>query len=256
MTTASSQTHLKRRLDDYIWHDKGLPMERLRELLRTQFMPLGEVYVIGGLVRDIARFGKTKFKSDVDLVFNVAPKKIERFAIELGATPNQFGGYGLRTPLWKIDFWSLRNTWAHKAGHVSIRDETDLLKCTFFDIDSIIYNLSTREITARPGYLEIIRNRRIDINLRPNPSEDGNLLRAMRRVLSWNLSPGPRLSEFFVETMNEQMFANLQAAEERLYTHQFSKSFDDYEDLLEALLRPRVRKLSHHGVAAQYALPF
>jgi hypothetical protein len=257
MTPAQSQTHLKRRLDDYIWREQALPMAKLRELLQTEFMPLGDVFVIGGLVRDIARFGKTRFKSDVDLVLAAPPKTVERFAARLNATPNRFGGFGVKTGNWKIDFWSLRNTWAHREGHVFIRNEKDLLKCTFFDIDSVVYNLNSRELVAEACYLDRIHDRSIDINLRPNPSEDGNLLRAVRRVLSWNLTPGPALREFFENSLSAPSFEMLQATESRLYPHYaYSRLYEHHEALLEALIMTRSRRLWRHGTSAQYHLPF
>ena len=52
MTPAETLPKLKRRIDDYLWREDGLPIQRLREILATKFEPLGPMAIIGGLVRD------------------------------------------------------------------------------------------------------------------------------------------------------------------------------------------------------------
>lgn len=256
MTSVSlSRAHLKRRIDDYLWRDSSRPLSRLRELLRHKFMSLGQTAVIGGLLRDVARRGSSGFKSDIDLVIKADPFLVENLAIELSAVPNRFGGFGLVTPSWKIDFWALRNTWAHKAGLVKVRTLSDLTRCTFFTTDAVIYNTHTREVYASETYLHSILHRQIEINLLENPSPNGNLVRAVRRILSWNLSPGPRLREFLISHLDDESFRYVLDTESELYGNSFASHYKDAEELLEALLYRADRHMGKHGTPSQYSLP-
>lgn len=254
--TSPSRTHLKRRVDDYLWRNQDLPMRRLREVLQSQFLPLGQVAVIGGLVRDIARKGPRGFKSDVDLVLDVAPRKVDKLAVKLGAVRNRFGGYGLRTPLWKIDFWALRNTWAHKEGHAYINSLDHLPRATFFNVDAIVYVLNERRLVADDAYIDQLLSRLLEINLLPNPSVEGNLVRAIRRILGWNMRAGCRLQEFIQDNLSDTMLERVKAVEHSLYMYSYATAFHDRDELLEALCSPRKRKAAHREAGLQYTLPF
>jgi len=250
-----SRTHIKRRVDDYLWRGDELPIRRLRELLDSQFLPFGEVAIIGGLVRDIARSGPRGFRSDVDLVLNASPKAVERIAARLGAKRNRFGGFGLITPLWKIDFWALRNTWAHQEGYASIRSLNDLLKSTFFNIDAIIYIINSRQLVADEKYILQLLSGCLEINLLPNPSIDGNLVRSVRRLLGWNMRPGLRLTDFLEENLTARMFEHVKVTEWELYRYSYAAQYDTKDDLLAALRTPSIRHGKLSGSALQYQLP-
>lgn len=250
-----SRRHLKRRVDDYLWYDQSPPLIRLRKILQDKFIPLGQVAIIGGLLRDFARKGPSGFKSDVDLVIKAPSTDVAALAETLGAVQNRFGGFALVTPSWKIDFWALRNTWAHTAGFVNVRSLTDLTKCTFFTTDAIIYNINRREIFASEVYLHGILRRQIEINLLDNPSPDGNMVRAVRRTLAWNMRAGPKLKTFFSELLDQMMFNHIIETENRLYGNSYAEKYDNVDDLLIALCYPDSRLNSEHGRATQYSLP-
>lgn len=257
MTTVTpSRTHLKRRVDDYLWRGDELPIQRLRQLLQSHFLPFGEVAIIGGLLRELARKGPSGFRSDVDLVLNVAPKAVEKIACRLGAKRNRFGGYGVQTPLWKIDFWALRNTWAHREGYASIRNIDDLLDTTFFNVDAIVYVVNDRKLLTHENYVQELLSRSLEINLLPNPSIDGNMVRAVRRILGWDMKPGRHLSSFLHSHLTSEMFEHVKATEAVLYGSSFAALYDNREELLSALCSRRNRVPAHAGVGLQYRLPF
>ena len=238
MQPAETLPKLKRRIDDYL-RDDALPIRRLREILATRFQPLGPVAIIGGLVRDIARRGKVGFRSDIDLVVDAAPESVAALALTLGATPNRFGGFSSIQPHWKVDFWSLPNTWAAAVGLVQVQSLADLVHTTFFDCDAICYEIGKRRLHALPGYLERINKRSIDVNLLPNPSIDGNLLRASRRILLWGFRPGPGLQNFITRELNEHSFARIVETERSLYPNSVLDHFASAFGLCEALLNDR-----------------
>lgn len=254
MTTAETLPKLKRRIDDYLWREDGLPMQRLREILEAKFEPLGPVAIIGGLVRDIARKGKVGFRSDIDLVIDAEPACVAALAAKLGATPNRFGGFSSIHPHWKVDFWSLPNTWASAVGLVPTDTLADLVHTTFFDCDAICYEVQNRKIHALPGYLDRLAQRTIDVNLLPNPSIDGNLLRAARRVLLWRFRPGPGLRAFIARELNEESFDRIVATEKSIYQNDVIGTFSGPRQLANALLGDEV-PTQFSGIGDQLELP-
>lgn len=254
MTTAETLPKLKRRIDDYLWREDGLPIQRLREILATKFVPLGPVAIIGGLVRDIARKGKVGFRSDIDLVVDAEPERVAALAATLGAKPNRFGGFASIHPHWKVDFWSLPNTWASAVGLVRTETLADLVNTTFFDCDAICYELQKRKVHALPGYLERLAERTIDINLLPNPSIDGNLLRAARRILLWHFRPGPGLREFIDRELNQESFDRIVATEKLIYQNEIVGTFSGPLQLAYALLGNEMLT-QFSGVGEQLELP-
>lgn len=242
MQPAETLPKLKRRIDDYLRED-ALPIRRLRKILTTRFQPLGSVAIIGGLVRDLARRGKVGFQSDIDLVIDAAPEAVAALASTLGATPNRFGGFSSIHPHWKVDFWSLPNTWAAAVGLVRVQSLADLVHTTFFDCDAVCYEIGTRRLHALPGYLERINKRSIDVNLLPNPSIDGNLLRASRRILLWGFRPGPDLQSFIGRELNEHSFARIVKIERALHPNCILDHFSNAPGLCEALFNDRASKL-------------
>lgn len=254
MTPAETLPKLKRRIDDYLWREDGLPMQRLREVLEAKFQPLGPVAIIGGLVRDIARKGKVGFRSDIDLVIDAEPACVAAVAAKLGATPNRFGGFASVHPHWKVDFWSLPNTWASAVGLVRTDTLADVVHTTFFDCDAICYEVQNRKIHALPGYLDRLAARTIDVNLLPNPSIDGNLLRAARRVLLWRFRPGPGLRAFIERELNEESFDRIVATEQIIYPNGVVGTFSGPRQLADALLGDEV-PTQFSGIGDQLELP-
>lgn len=220
MPTAPNHYALKRRLDRYFWANKTAEMVYLQATLEQHFRKFERVAVIGGLVRDFAREGRSGFRSDVDLVIDAPAEEVARLAERLRATPNRFGGYGCQEGPWKIDFWALETTWARR--HVPVQKLEDVVSCTFFDWDAVAYDLWGRKLICASGYLERIRQRTLDINLLPNPSPMGNLVRAVRRVVLWQIHPGPELRNFINEHLDEDALRFVQAKEKELFSHHVS----------------------------------
>ncbi len=254
MTPAETLPKLKRRIDDYLWREDGLPIQRLREILATKFEPLGPVAIIGGLVRDIARKGKVGFRSDIDLVIDAEPARIAALAATLDATPNRFGGFASIHSHWKVDFWSLPNTWASAVGLVRTDTLADLVDTTFFDCDAICYEVQKRKVHALPGYFERLAERTIDVNLLPTPSIDGNLLRAARRILLWHFRPGQGLRAFIDRELNEESFDRIVATEQTIYPNDILGTFSGSRQLADALLGDEM-PTHFSGFGEQLALP-
>ncbi|WP_230772402.1 hypothetical protein [Sphingomonas sp. Leaf4] len=252
LSFARDSRALKGRLDRFVWENTTPEAVLLRQLLKRHFMSFEGVGIIGGLVRDFALGGRYAFKSDLDLVIKGDPREVAQLASSVGAVANRFGGFGYTEGPWKIDFWALQNTWAATAGHVAVRDLADLVQCTFFDWDAVVYDLRNRRVVCEKTYFTRIHSRQLEISLRSNPGEMGNLLRAARRIIRWRLTPGPVLTKFIVDRLNEGTFAALKASERRKYGDRMLDGFSSAAQLRAVLLDgPRLQL----ELAGQMALP-
>jgi hypothetical protein len=218
-------------------------------------MRFDEVAVVGGLIRDFARGGKTTFKSDIDLVINAPIPEIRRLAESLNATPNRFGGYSYSHPNWKIDFWALESTWALREGYVNIESVKDVTKATFFNWDSAIYEIKSRKLEFSSDYLENIAIGQMELNLAETPSVEGNLLRAIRRILLWKIVPGPALMAFIRENLNSKTLASISKTEKIVYGHGLVGNFENTELLINYLQSKEYRGRLSILHASQLRLP-
>lgn len=255
MSVATDKSTLKKRLDRFIWDSPRPRSVALRRALREDFMTLGRTAVIGGMVRDFAHRGRSGFGSDVDLVIDAAPEAVDSFAREKRAEPNRFGGFSLTAGTWKIDFWALRTTWGSRQGHASVDSLEDVTKCTFFDCDAVIYDLEARRVFCRDDYLDRMRSGVIEINLLPNPSINGNLIRAIRRMLLWDFEAGPRLSEFITEHLDEDRFERIADVDRKLYAGALIARSQSAANLKKVLLGKEERRVLATFYATQLPLP-
>ncbi len=181
----------------------------------------GDVAIIGGMLRDLCLVGNKRFVSDVDLVAHPQNlRDFDRWINEIGAQKNRFGGFGVVLEKWKVDIWPIQRTWAAKEGHCEVSNFNDLLKATFFNWDAVLFSLSERKLIANSNYFENLKNRILDINLRPNPNPLGNSVRALRYAYIWQASFKPQLAEFVLQTIKDYSWQHFLEVDQK----SFSKS--------------------------------
>lgn len=236
LSFARDSRALKGRLDRFVWENTTPEAVLLRQLLKQHFLCFEGVGIIGGLVRDFALGGRHAFKSDLDLVIQGDPREVAQLASRVGAVANKFGGFGYTEGPWRIDFWALQNTWAATAGHIVVHNLADVVQCTFFDWDAVVYDLRNRRVVCDKSYFQRIHSRQLEISLRSNPGELGNLLRAARRIIRWCLTPGPVLAKFIVERLDEDTFEALKVSERRKYGDRMLDRFSSAAQLRTVLL--------------------
>lgn len=245
MSIAPNKDALKRRLERYLWANSDGETALLQDILRAHFQDFSRVAIIGGLVRDFAREGRKGFRSDVDLVIDGKKEQVERLAVFLQAKSNRFGGFGFKQGPWKIDFWALETTWAR--NHVPIERLEDVVTGTFFDWDAIAYDLWRRRVICGSDYFNRIEEGKLDVNLLPNPSPLGNLVRAVRRLVNWDVNAGPVLRRFIDDHLNDETLKFVQSKEKELFSHQVSTRWSNASEAKAALLekanRPSARQL-------------
>jgi len=165
---------------------------------------IGEVAIFGGMLRDLAISGSAGFKSDVDLVIKIENKNLlEEILSEYSLEKNKFGGFRVSLGIWKVDLWDFNDTWAFKEGYVEGNSIKDLCKTTFFNWDAIAYQLETGTVYSNEGYIESIHSKVLDINLEPNPSPLGNIIKASKYFEKYDASFSPRLTKNIYRVLEE-----------------------------------------------------
>lgn len=255
MTVVANKKTLKRRVDDYLWRDESKPVQELRSTLHQHFWSFDRVAVIGGMIRDLGHRGVSGFKSDVDLVIDAPREDVAKLAGDLGATRNQFGGFGFHGPRWKIDFWALETTWAFKAGHVPGSSFSDLMQGTFFDWDAVLYDLKSRRLICRDEYVATLNSRLLGLNLRATPSSVGNAVRAIRRVFEWDVYAAEDLVDFVDEVLETNGLEAVARCEKERYQNSISSVFYTRNQLVNALRNFDERQDLGTKFARQLALP-
>jgi len=186
----------------------------------TRMSELGEVAVVGGMLRNLFLEGNREFTSDVDFVIDCSSvSEFERTMIVIGAKQNRFGGFGVSLGKWEVDIWPLQRTWAAMKGYVEVKKLADLLKVTFFNWDEIIYELNSHELITAPNYFEWIANRLLEINLEPNPNPLGNAIRSIRYAWRWNAEFGPCLANHVYSQLHEHGWEKFVHNESLSFSH-------------------------------------
>jgi len=145
-------------------------------------LPRGDIYLFGGVLRDLALLGRRGFSSDIDLVVEGDWEHCIPYLQSLEARRNKFGGYRLDIGGWPIDIWNARDTWAIKEGLVAYTGIASLTKTTVLNWDAILMNWRTRTFVYRDGYLAELKSRLLDIVLEQNPNPLGMAVRVFRHL--------------------------------------------------------------------------
>lgn len=145
-------------------------------------VPSGEVYLFGGVLRDMALHGRRGFSSDIDIVVEGDWKGFVRYLEKIGAKRNKFGGYRLFAGDWPIDVWNAEETWAIRKGIVHYDGIASLTKTTVLNWDAILMNWRTKSFVCDALYLDFLRDRVLDIVLEENPNPLGMAVRVFRHL--------------------------------------------------------------------------
>lgn len=143
-------------------------------------IPYGEVYLFGGVLRDLALLGREGFNSDIDLVVEGNWSHFVPYLQTLDAVKNKFGGYRLIVDGYPVDIWNAKETWAIKQGYVAYKGIASLTETTVLNWDAILMNWRSRYFVYRKNYFEDINDRLLDIVLENNPNPVGMAVRVFR----------------------------------------------------------------------------
>lgn len=163
------------------------PTKSIAEFLNfiTDAVPDGDVYLFGGVLRDLALIGQEGFNSDIDIVVEGNWSNCVTYLESLGALKthkNKFGGYRLEVAGWPVDIWNAKETWAIKQGLVQYKSIASLTETTVLNWDAILMNWRTKIFVCRENYLEEIKSRVLNIVLEENPDPLGMAVRVLRHL--------------------------------------------------------------------------
>ena len=199
MAVATNSDILKKRVRRFF---EKAPSERRAVMnVISDLSELAEVYIFGGLLRDLALSGVASFESDVDIVirpFNV--QAFHNWADENGFKPNKFGGFRLLKDRWLFDIWELDRTWAFRHDPSIPRTKYTLKDTTFFNWDAIAYDIKANQIICSQSYFCDLLQSRLEVNYEPNPNPLGTLVRSLKFVKN-GAKTGPKLTEFIRKNM-------------------------------------------------------
>lgn len=167
--------------DEYI----RTPMSSISEFLEylCAVLPTGDLYLFGGVLRDLALSGRKGFTSDIDIVVDDDDwMHLVKYLRSRGVTQNRFGGFRLKVNEWPIDIWTARETWAVREGLVEYHGIESLTETTILNWDAILLNWRTKRIICNPDYFRQIRGRVMDVVLTKNPNPLGAAVRAFRHL--------------------------------------------------------------------------
>ena len=146
-------------------------------------LPTGDLYLFGGVLRDLALFGQKGFSSDIDIVVDDDDwTHLVKYLKSRGVTQNRFGGFRLKVNEWPIDIWTARETWAIREGLVEYHGIESLTETTILNWDAILLNWRTKRIICNPDYFRQIKGRVMDVVLTENPNPLGAAVRAFRHL--------------------------------------------------------------------------
>lgn len=219
-TNNSHQLSLAFPLKEKSERNIDVPSQNIREFLDfvSDAMPDGDVYLFGGVLRDLALLGREGFNSDIDLVVEGDWNNLVPYLQTLGAHKNKFGGYRLMLGEWPVDIWNAKDTWAIKQGLVPFKGISSLVNTTVLNWDAILMNWRNREFICRTNYFEEINSRVLDIVLEENPNPLGMAIRVFRHFCLKDASRvTPSATRYMAKCAKDYSYEKMRNAELRSY---------------------------------------
>lgn len=155
-----------------------------------------DMYVIGGLLRDLYIYNTLDNIKDIDIVIEIKDSKnFDKLVKTYKPRINAFGGYKFKIDNIIFDIWELDNTWAYKSKTLDIETNKyieNLQYTVFLNIDSIVYDIQNNKL-YKDAFDNCIETKTLDIILETNPEIDLNILRAIVYAKQYNLAYSNRL---------------------------------------------------------------
>ena len=140
-----------------------------------------DVYVFGGVIRDIALYGVRQFDSDIDLVYMGDDSNLQRLLRHYNADSNKYGGKRLKVGCWMVDIWAADESWAFRKKYLKFESVESLLDTTITNWDAILYRWKDKQIICKENYFADISERYLDIVFELNENE----FNMCARILRW-----------------------------------------------------------------------
>ena len=162
----------------------------------------GNLYLIGGVLREFKDHGYIQELRDIDIVIDTAEKTACKAMLrKYKPQINAFGGYKISCQDLIVDIWFLDETWAYQEKIVNCTPDQygeRLTDTVFLNLDGIAYNWA-RGTWQEERYDESMRSRVIDIVLKQNPHVKLNIIRAMVLRKRYNFTFSEALKSMTIE---------------------------------------------------------
>ncbi len=170
--------------------------------LFKQLEIVGNIYLIGGVLREFRDYGEIHSLRDIDVVVDVKkPEAWKRVLQNYAFKVNRFGGNKLICQGLVVDAWAIEETWAFR-NHIIPCDAKDYVKylpeTVFLNIDSIIFDW-TNEQWSDKKYQEAMETKILDIVLPDNPQLLLNIVRAFILRERYHMIFSRRLQKVILE---------------------------------------------------------
>lgn len=187
----------------HLYLEKHPPTLRLFRRLEEA----GDIYLIGGVLREFKDNGDILELRDLDLVIDIKNQgDWENTLSEFPSDRNCFDGYKWHFEDLVIDAWPIDETWAYRNGVVVCKPE-NWVEClgdtVFLSIDAIVYDLK-EDVWYDKKYQETMKSGMLDIVLEDNPQVLLNLVRAMILRRRYALRYSAKLLQVFNKVKRQE----------------------------------------------------
>lgn len=201
-----------------------------------------DVYLFGGILRDIALYGITKLESDIDLVCVGSHASVSSMVERNGFRfeKNKFGGVRVETERWFVDVWNAEDTWAFREGGREYADVGSLLDTTITNWESILCSLNGCRLIHRDSYFRDLNERYLHVVFDKNPNLLGMHVRIMRAYACRHASVlSGKAAQVVAEALNAYSFEDLSAYEKEHYRYRYIVE-DVYEHFKKCVRDPNL----------------
>lgn len=172
-----------------------------------QLLEIGNVYVMGGLLREYKDNQKLIELRDADFCLEIEHRDLwEQLLKKISYTTNRFGGYKLNCKGFIIDIWEIENTWAFRTGKVLAEKNEYFAKLpstVFLNLDGLAYDLIHDEWNDAI-YQKAMKKGELDVVLEENPFVELNIVRAMVLQNKYKMTYSERLKRIILQYVTEQ----------------------------------------------------
>lgn len=179
--------------------------------LYKMLIQAGDVYVMGGLLREYKDKDKIAELRDADFTINIKNRKVwDELLRQVPHKRNHFGGYKFLCSGFIIDIWDVKKTWAFENQVIKVENSNYfeyLSKSVFLNLDAIIYDLTNNKWNDLI-YRDAIKNGELGIVLRENPFKELNVLRAMVLRKKYNMYYSEELAKMILDYSEQHTFLN------------------------------------------------
>lgn len=150
--------------------------------LFQKFLQIGEVFLIGGVLREYRDKNNIEVLRDADFIIDVHDSVAWKELIEeYKPEKNHFDGYKFYCSGFLVDVWKVEDTWAYRKNIIQFDKDNyldTLPKTVFLNLDSIIYDMNN-DSWHDAIYSQAKESGILDVVLEDNPHLDLNILRSM-----------------------------------------------------------------------------